>query len=164
MNCIDVNLDPESYLLFYVFYTAWTPAEENLSVAMYMEKFKRGFAATGHALEWLGLAVPDKESHLGWKPTRRLMPLIATGRSQLPKSRKKCASKADQDTFETIFDAVPNDIACGQGGYVLSVLGVLRLVRCADNGDDVPTQRLRELVAERRLEERSQRHEQEGQE
>jgi len=109
---------------------------------------------------WLNLANPDIESPFKWNPTEDLMELVAKRRKRLPKSKKEYVSAVDEETFAAIFDAaLPGDMML-QAGHALLVLEFLGLVRYTRSGDQVPTQALRELVADRRrLDERDWRFE-----
>jgi hypothetical protein len=68
----------------------------------YVEALKPELRAAGPELKFLQLAVPDKKSPFGWKPTPRLMEFIAE-----PKTRKKSKRLYEADImWELLSDYV----------------------------------------------------------
>ncbi len=51
----------------------------------YLAKYRSKVEAAGKVFQYLELAKPDSESALGWKPTKRLLDLIAKSNAGRPK-------------------------------------------------------------------------------
>jgi hypothetical protein len=156
----DLQFDAETYLLFSIYYEAYgTLKGMDGSAATYLKHFEKEISGAGQVLEWLGLATPNKDSPLGWKPSHALMSLLVEPRKD-SKSKKLCADDEDAEVFDMIFDATVGKVEKWSNvrSFVLSVLQFLGLVKEADL-DRVPTPRLRRLACERRQEERHLREE-----
>jgi hypothetical protein len=149
-------LKPETYLLFSIYYRALTVGNRKLSAKSFFERFQKQIQAMGHVLEWLDLAYPNRNNSLGWTPSHIMIDLIVQPHRRRLKSRKESPSAQDEDTFDTLIEEalanVENDSSVRKD--VISVLGVLGLVAYVGNGQGVPTNLLRELVAKRRRRER----------
>jgi hypothetical protein len=158
----DLQFDTETYLLLSIYYEAYGIHEGmDESAATYVKRFEKQIRGTGQALEWLGLAIRDKNSPLGWKPSHDLISLIAKPHKP-SKSKKSCPSAEDDEVFDMILDAAvgeldENSSICSCVAKVLTGLGLM--VRGRDY-DYIPTKYLRRLAAERRQGDRHRREEQ----
>jgi hypothetical protein len=153
----DLQFDTETYLLFSIYYEAYGILKGmDESAATYVKRFEKEIRGTGQVLEWLGLAIRDKNSPLGWKPSHDLISLIIESRKH-SKSKKLHSDDEDAEVFDMIFDATVGKVEEWSNipSFVLSVLQFLGLAKEADL-DCVPTPRLRALVCKRRQEERHQ--------
>jgi hypothetical protein len=153
----DLRFDTETYLLFSIYYKSYGILKGmDGSAATYVKRFEKEIRGGGQVLEWLGLAIRDKNSPLGWKPSHDLISLSMESRKH-SKSRKLGADDEDAEVFDMIFDATVDDVGEWSNirSFVLSVLRFLGLAKEADL-DCVPTPRLRALVCGRRQEERRQ--------
>jgi hypothetical protein len=106
-------------------------------------------------LEWLGLVERDDKDAFGYKPTRRLMPLLLMYLDHpLKASKKESASIEDEDCLYCIYEAAVPYEKAGRGAshYDMpeKVLYVLGLVRFSQENTAVPTPTLRHLAAVRR--------------
>lgn len=155
-----VELDAETDLLFLIFQRAWSPTLGDLeSPDEYLKECETLVDGTCRILKWLGLVEPDKAHAFGFKPTHLLESIVAKRHLRpLKDSKKACASTEDTDVLNSIFDAA---VAYEDHCYVCTLarvlLYVLGLVRYSRDGDEIPTQELRQLAAERREDERNQR-------
>jgi hypothetical protein len=154
----DLRFDTETYLLFCIYYEANGMFKgTNGNAATYLKQFESHIRKTGQVLEWLGLANPDKNNPLGWKPSHSLMGLIANAHKP-SKSKKSFSSAEDEEVFSMIFESALGELKVDSPfpGFVVRVLRCLGLAKEA--GDDyVPTLKLRALACERRQADRSQR-------
>jgi hypothetical protein len=158
----DLQFDTETYLLFSIYYEAYGPFQVmDKSAATYVKRFEKQIRGTGQVLEWLGLAVRDKNSPLGWKPSHDLISLIAKPHKP-SKSKKSCSSAEDDEVFDMSLDAAVGELEEDSNiprcvGRVLIALGLM--VRSSCDCDYIPTKRLRTLACERLQKERNQRNE-----
>jgi hypothetical protein len=154
----DLQFDTETYLLFSIYYEAYGILKGmDGSAATYVKRFEKEIRGMGQVLEWLNLAIRDKNSPLGWKPSHDLMSLIAKPHKR-SKSKKLCSSAEDDEVFDMILDAAVGELEEDSNipSFVVRVLRDLGLAKEADL-DWVPTRRLRALACERRQAERHQR-------
>jgi hypothetical protein len=121
-------------------------------------KYKRIVDGAFRVLRWLHLVEADDQLAFGYKPTSRLIQILVSRGAGPLRTKKKASDIIDQDVVFSILDAARlelsdhelRDSAC----LLLRAIGLTRITR---SGDDVPTQELRELVAEQRDHERAQR-------
>jgi len=152
----DLYFKPETYLLFSIYYQALTVGNRKLSAKSFFERFQKQIQAIGHVLEWLDLAYPNRNNRLGWTPSHIMIDLIVQPHCRRLKSRKESPSAQDEDTFDTLIEEALANVEYDSSirKDIISVLGVLGLVAYVGNGQGVPTNLLRELVAKRRRRER----------
>jgi hypothetical protein len=155
----DLYFKPDTYLLFSIYYRALTVGHRKLSAKSFFERFQNQIHAMGHVLEWLDLAYPNRKNGLGWTPSHIMIDLIVQPHRRRLKSRKESPSAQDEDTFDTLIEEALANVEYESSirKDVISVLGVLGLVAYVGNGQGVPTNLLRELVAKRRRRERVRR-------
>jgi hypothetical protein len=146
--------------LFSMFERAWSPTlgEFESPHKLWRER-KTLVDGNCRILRWLGLVEPDRKLVFGCRPTERLERMFTRRRAhRLKDSKKVCASLEENDVLCSIFDAaVPFEerlYVCPLARVLLHVLG---LVRCTQDGDEIPTHELRQLAAEGRQEERNRR-------
>jgi hypothetical protein len=126
-----------------------------------VKRFEKQIRGMGQVLEWLGLAIRDKNSPLGWKPSHDLMSLIAKPHKR-SNSRKPGGSAEDDEIFDMILDAAVGELEEDSNipSFVAQVLtGLGLMARGCDGCDYIPTKRLRWLACKRRQEERHLREE-----
>ena len=78
----DLQFDTETYLLFSIYYEAYGPFEVmDESAATYVKRFEKQIRGTGQVLEWLGLAIPDKNSPRAGHHPATCTSLVSSSRS-----------------------------------------------------------------------------------
>jgi hypothetical protein len=159
----DLKFDTETYLLFSIYYEAYGILKGmDGSAATYVKRFEKQIRGMGQVLEWLALAIRDKNSPLGWKPSHDLISLIAKPHKP-SKSKRMYPSAEDDEVFDMILDAAVGELDENSNipSCVASLLTALGLmVRSGDDlGGYIPTKRLRKLACERHQKERYQRNE-----
>jgi hypothetical protein len=150
----DLNFDTETYLMFGIHYIAngnWEGMDR--TAATHMKAFEKEINAMCKVFAWLGLAVPAKNSPLGWKPSHRLTSLIVNPRKR-SFSKKDEATHEDNELFDAMLDASLNEEVPYVLPFIASALAVLGLVNLTRSGDFIPSPQLREIVARRRQEDR----------
>ena len=118
-----------------------------------LPKFKFEIDRTGRVLKFLGLAKEAARSALGWKPTPRLMEVVA---EKLVRSTPKCkirVTNEDRNLLSSFFvratgDALKSERSIDAFEFCCSVLAVLGLLKETAHGEYKPTPRLRELILE----------------
>jgi hypothetical protein len=97
-------------------------------------------------LESLGLAELDEKSDLGWKPTARLVSIIAKQATRPLSNSKIAGTERDSVFFATMasFADLKDEEAIHYGFDVLAALGLLR--DCVDDIGRKPTRLLRQLL------------------
>ena len=145
------EIDDETMVLIELFQKAFFLRGDNdLSQAGYLEKYDNSIRATGRVLKLLGLAESIESRVIGWKPTPRLISLLAEPGARPLKATREWATYTHHALVELLLEAADvdyydrssgSDLACG----VLEQLGLLRK---DDRGDWRPTRRLVELVNE----------------
>jgi hypothetical protein len=115
----------------------------------YVQRHKRQIEMAGQLFEYLRLAKPDTQSPLGWRPTRRLVKIIAKRAVRRSMPLRRTVDPEDDLIRELMFDTVFGDLQDDS----VTVLGVsllfrLGLMRNDINGESLPSLELRELFAE----------------
>jgi hypothetical protein len=146
-------MDLQSALLISIFQKACTfEGDGHLSASEYLKKYRRLIEETGRLLQGLGLAKLDDQSELGWKPTARLVSIIAKQGTRPLRNSKTRETQRDNLLLDAVIDLahLNLDDVPGAVHYGFEVLGVLGLLR--SSVDDIawkPTPLLRQLVLER---------------
>jgi len=148
------KIDDDTMLLTGLFQKAvFLRGDDDLSQAGCLEKYDNSIRATGRVLKLLGLAEPIERRVIGWKPTPRLISLLAEPGTRPLNATREWATYTHHALVELLLEAADvdyydrssgSDFACG----FLEQLGLLRKDDC---GDWRPTRRLVELVVEVRL-------------
>jgi hypothetical protein len=112
--------------------------------------------AAGRTLAWLGMATVDKKRQFDCKPGYLLKLYGGDWQKGAIESTKESSSSFDKDCIDSILDAgLGRDNSNEElRDFVRKVLGVLRLLCYAKNGDQVPTKLLKKIAVWRRNEER----------
>jgi hypothetical protein len=125
-----------------------------------LNKTESRIRAVAKVFLFLGFATPDKESLLGYMPTKYLIEIIGRRPKRRLKSKKELWDFEDLDFLESILEA-----ALGEGcfdpdlrAFVFNVLGALGLIRYTKRGGEIPTPQLREIAAWRLCFERRRRY------
>jgi len=71
------KLDTDSLLMITIFQQVFLPHEDERDPKKYLNKYASDIKLAGQLFEYLGLAHVDKRSPLGWRPTDRLVDIIA---------------------------------------------------------------------------------------
>jgi hypothetical protein len=142
-------LDNDIQLMISIFHKAYQlEGAEERDPMKYLMTYKSDIEEAGPLFACLGLAEPDTQSPLGWRPTPALMEIIANRAARFRKKLDRRVTAADR-----VFKSLLRDVAFGEGHHsdrafcAFSVLRALGLVREAFDGD-VPTLQLGQLLAE----------------
>jgi hypothetical protein len=104
----------------------------------YLTKYRSKIEAAGQVFQYLELAKPDSKSALGWKPTKRLLDLIAKSDAGPPKTTPK--SVDIQVLLDLMMDTMLGpDHHQGVGCFCIHSLISLGLVVEDSLGDWMPT-------------------------
>jgi hypothetical protein len=104
---------------------------------------------TCQLLEWLGLVEPDSTSPFGYRPTQDLIGIILKRGLRRPGNvTKRTLSCEDAEIMETVREAWRTFPI--KDTLPRLVFGVLGLTNVNDDLEEIPTPKLRELVAKRR--------------
>jgi hypothetical protein len=143
-------IDNEAYLLLKLFQSAFSMKGVDDSPKEYLKKYKRAIKRIDEMFAWLGLAKLDKGSALGWRPTARLLDIIAKRAA-----RQKFSNKEENEIDRAIIDRLALLILDGKSAEVdygaewgvgLSVLCALGLIRELSDDGFKPTRRLVQLM------------------
>ena len=117
----------------------------------YVKRYARHIEWAGRLFEYLGLAKPDKQSPLGWRPTPLLLDLMNKQSARKSKPSHKPIPMLNKLIVDLLQDAVMGDERYKVSGGVLSlgfkVLQELGLMRQDGEGDTGATPRLLHLFA-----------------
>jgi hypothetical protein len=104
----------------------------------YLTKYRSEIEAAGQVFQYLELAKPDRKSALGWKPTKRLLDLIAKSNAGPPKTTPK--SVDIQVLLDLMIDTMLGP-DCHQGVGLFCILSLMRLGLVVEDslGDWMPT-------------------------
>jgi hypothetical protein len=104
----------------------------------YLTKYRSEIETAGQVFQYLELAKPDSKSALGWKPTKRLLDLIAKSNAGPPKRTPK--SVDIQVLLDLMIDTMLGpDLHQGVGCFCIHSLISLGLVVEDSLGDWMPT-------------------------
>jgi hypothetical protein len=151
----ELQLDSGSYLLYALLYESNTIARHDRSSAAYfLHTFKSEVQIACQIAAWLGLATPAVESPLGWTSTPPLVDLVVQQRRGHRRDGKKHFSGVETTDFDTIAESALGDPFSLEREYCVRQCFVfIGLIQLGDDEDEwVPTQRLLDLVAEKRKE------------
>jgi hypothetical protein len=118
-------LNNQARLLIGFFQDAIQVGEVEPDPARYLKRFRSEIKATGRLFEYLGLAKPDKQSSLGWKPTDRLLDLIAKSKVRPSKPASKSASLTESLILDLMLETVLGAEADSFHCYVMTRLGLV---------------------------------------
>ena len=113
----------------------------------YVKSYKSDIEEAGQLFAYLGLAEPDTQSPLGWRPTPALMDVIAKRAVRESKPIDRMVRAEDSLIISLLCDAAFGEAHKRYPLCAFSVLTALGLAREAYN-DDWPTLQLRRLFAE----------------
>jgi hypothetical protein len=103
----------------------------------YLTKYRSEIEAAGQVFQYLELAKPDSKSALGWKPTKRLLDLIAKFDASRPKAAPK--SVDIPVLLDLMMDTIlGSEHTQGVGCFCISSLIRLGLVDDSDWEIDAP--------------------------
>jgi hypothetical protein len=112
----------------------------------YLAKYRSDIEATGRVFQYLELAKPDSKSALGWKPTKRLLDLIA--KSNAGPSKTKPGPVEVQVLLDLMLHTMlGSDWDQGTGCFCVHSLMRLGLVVEDSWNDRVPTIELLEMFS-----------------
>jgi hypothetical protein len=145
------QFDVESYLLFSCLVQSGDYGSAP-SVEDYMKTDGREVKAACKVAEWLGFAIQDKNTLLGYKPTQKLVDQILQRKKMWNLAERKKAPKLwELEASSMIFEAATRDSHeqlddCGE--YVKWFLGFIGMMKITVGGEWFPTSSLLELAAE----------------
>ena len=113
----------------------------------YVKTYKSDIEEAGQLFAYLGLAKPDTQSPLGWRPTPALLDVIAKRAVRGSKPIDRMVRAEDSLIISLLCDAAFGEAHKRYPLCAFSVLTALGLVREGYN-DDLPTLELRRLFAE----------------
>jgi hypothetical protein len=108
----------------------------------YVKRYPSAIRSTGQLFKYFGLAKGDKQSPLGWRPTRLLLDIMNEREARSSKPTDEPISMPDELLMRLMHDAIFGADAntdCTLGYEVLLVLG---LTREGSAGGSLPTPRL----------------------
>jgi hypothetical protein len=82
-------MDTQTRTLINFFQKAFQAGTVERDQKKYLTKYRSEIEAAGQVFQYLELAKPDSKSALGWKPTKRLLDLIAKSDAGPPKTTPK---------------------------------------------------------------------------
>jgi hypothetical protein len=152
---VHLMFDNDTQLLVAIFHEVFEPMANDEGIVFWPVKYvrvhKREIEIAGQLFAYLGLAKPDTQSPLGWRPTHRLLEVIAKRAARWSKPLDRFMHPEDSLTISLLCDAVFGDLTdhsvytTGLGFRVLHALGLLR---DTTDGDSLPSLELRQLFAE----------------
>ena len=141
----------ETVLMTSIFQVADYMGAIQFTAEEYLPKFKFEIDWTGRVLKFLGLAKEAARSDLGWKPTPRLMEVVAEKLVRPPAKSKIRVTDEDRNFLSSFFmratgDALESERSIDAFDFCCSVLAVLGLLKEGAHGEYKPTPRLRDLI------------------
>jgi len=138
-------------MLFRAVHTAQSDLER--SAAEYVEHHHRDIERIGQLLEYLGLAEEDVQCPFGWKPTKRLLEIIARKAANPSKFSKRRITCRDQAMITLLCDAVwgtgrRNFPPSNMYSFAFDVLEGLGLMQRTTELEPFPTESLDEVIME----------------
>jgi hypothetical protein len=131
--------DNDTELMVSIFLKAFQLARSEERVPeKYVQRYKSDIEEAGQLFAYLGLAKPDTQSPLGWRPTPALMDVIAKRAVRRSKPIDRMARAEDSLIISLICDAALGESHKRYPLCAFSVLTALGLVQEAYN-DDLPT-------------------------
>ena len=142
----------EDHLMVSIFLkAAQLDVSERYEPEEFAKEYEDHIKDAGLLFQYLGLAKPHSESPLGWKPTPKLLKIIAERATRRIRQSSRRARVED-----TLITSQLRDLAFGEGCantpdqyLAFDALGGLGLMRESGDGEKLlPTLRLRRLFAE----------------
>jgi len=145
---VNLMLDNDTELMVSIFKKAFQciGAEEHNS-ERYLKSYKSDLAEAGQIFAYLGLARPDAQSPLGWRPTDALLDIIAKRAVRGSKRIDRVIRAEESHVISLFLDAAFGEQRESFPLCAFTVLNALGLTRAA-GGEDVPTRHFRQLFAE----------------
>jgi len=140
--------DNDIQLMVSIFHKAFQmEGAEERDPAKYVKTYKSDIEEAGQLFTCLGLAEPDTQSPLGWRPTPALMEIIANRAARLARPLDGMVSAEDRLIISLLCDAAFGKAHSDHPLCAIQVLRALGLVQEAYDGD-LPTLQLRQLFAD----------------
>jgi hypothetical protein len=131
-------MDTQTAKLINFFQKAFPAGTVERDPEKYLTKYRSEIEAAGQVFQYLELTKPDSKSALGWKPTKRLLDLIAKSDAGPPKTTRK--SVEIQVLLDLMMDTMlGSDHSQGVGCFCIRSLVSLGLVVEDSLGDWMPT-------------------------
>ena len=89
-----------------------------LTAQRFVRQFQVQIDRTGHVLQFLGLAVKAKSSPIGFKPTPRLVEIIADRLERRTLESRNAVARVDHDFVALLWQTVPCDPIDEEGGEI----------------------------------------------
>ena len=145
----DAIFDQDTQRLVRIFQRVFDPGYVELDQVKYVKQSASAIESAGQLFEYLGLAVPDKQSPLGWRPTPLLLDMINKQPSRKSRWSDKPTPTKDELLFYLMQDSVFGAGSDGHRPWSLTlgyeVLHWLGLLRDGSDGYSAPTHRLLRL-------------------
>jgi hypothetical protein len=130
-NKMTEKLDNGSRLMITIFQQVFLPDNDESDPKKYLKKYASDIKLAGQLFEYLGLAHVDKHSPLGWKPTDRLVDIIAKKAARPSKPTPKSAIYGGGLTLDLLSDAVfgqdhDDELHNHLGDKVLNAIGLIQ--------------------------------------
>ena len=149
-NCHGVNpmMDNDTQLMVSIFRRVFQSVGSEEHVPdRYMKSFKSEIEEAGQLFAYLGLAKPDTQSPLGWRPTPALMDVVAKRAVRRSKPIDRAVRAEESLIISLLLDAAFGEDREVYPLFAFSVLTALGFTRETITDDDLPTPHLRRLFA-----------------
>jgi hypothetical protein len=105
--------------------------------------------AAGRFLEWLGFAIPDDDADTGYSGTNYLCQLPRKESDKVLISSKVIWTYHDSDVIQSAFEGAfgQEELNPVTRQFLIKLLKILQLLKCARTDNPIPTRYLRKLVA-----------------
>jgi hypothetical protein len=143
----NLAFDDDTRLMVSIFQKVFHLSRVERDQVKYVKRYAGAIKSTGQLFEYLGLARPDKQSPLGWRPTLVLLDIMNKHARGKSKPSDQPISMLDHLLMSLLHDAIFGAgtrmyRTCPLGYEVLHELG---LVRRDDEDQSAPTPRLLRL-------------------
>jgi hypothetical protein len=147
-------LDIQSNLMIAIFqaaYPIWSDVkkEDEEDQTRYVKALATDIKRLGRIFKFLGLAEDDKQSVLGWKPTAKLIRMVAERAARPTKGSNKRATRKDDAMMQSLLQLADGWVEqTFTDDFVFNVLNCFGLLRESVYGECKPTALLREMLQE----------------
>jgi hypothetical protein len=145
--------DIQSNLMIAIFqaaYPIWNDVkkEDEADQTRYVKCCASDIERLGRIFKFLGLAEDDKQSVLGWKPTAKLIRMVAERAARPTKGSNKRATRKEEAMIQSLLQLADGWVEqTFTDDFVFNVLNCFGLLRESVYGECKPTTLLQELLA-----------------
>jgi hypothetical protein len=146
--------DIQSDLMIAIFqaaYPIWNDVkkEDEEDQTVYVKALATDIKRLGRMFKFLGLAEDDKQSVLGWKPTAKLIRMVAERAARPTKGSNKRATRKDDAMMQSLLQVADGWVEqTFTDDFVFNVLNCFGLLRENIYGECKPTAPLRDMLQE----------------